>query len=245
MKLSIVTCTWNSRQFLPAAMDSVRRQTHADIECIFVDGGSDDGTLELIETMERPFKVLHGVRGGISRAMNEGLHAATGDVVAHLHSDDFYLHDTVVADVVAALEGRAAGWAFGRIVNVIDGRQVPESFTAPPYSRAALLRRNFIPHPATFVRRDWMAAAGGFDVGLRYAMDYDLWLRLSARGDPVCLPEALAAFRQHPGSLSSSNRLAAFLEDHEVRMRHVGPGLLDRLEHRARFMVRRARMRSA
>jgi hypothetical protein len=76
-------------------------------------------------------------------------------------------------------------------------------------------------------------------------MDYDLWLRLSARGDPVCLPEALAAFRQHPGSLSSSNRLAAFLEDHEVRMRHVGPGLLDRLEHRARFMVRRARMRSA
>ena len=59
--------------------------------------------------MERPFKVLHGVRGGISRAMNEGLHAATGDVVAHLHSDDFYLHDTVVADVVAALEGRAAG----------------------------------------------------------------------------------------------------------------------------------------
>ncbi|MGR6807352.1 glycosyltransferase family 2 protein [Sphaerotilus natans] len=245
MKVSIVTCTWNSRQFLPAAMDSVRRQTHADIECIFVDGGSDDGTLELIETMERPFKVLHGVRGGISRAMNEGLHAATGDVVAHLHSDDFYLHDTVVADVVAALEGCAAGWAFGRIVNVIEGRQVPESFTAPPYSREALLRRNFIPHPATFVRRDWMEAAGGFDVGLRYAMDYDLWLRLSARGDPVCLPEALAAFRQHPGSLSSSNRLAAFLEDHEVRMRHVGPGLLDRLEHRARFMVRRARMRSA
>lgn len=184
--------------------------------------------------------------GGISRAMNEGSHAATGDVVAHLHSDDFYLHDTV-ADVVAALEAVRRPF-FGRIVNVIDGRQVPESFTAPPYSRAALLRRNFIPHPATFVRRDWMAAAGGFDVGpvrdgLRSLAE------VSSRGAiRVCLPEALAAFRQHPGSLSSSaqTRLAAFLEDHEVRMRHVGPGLPNRLAHRARFCyASRTGMRSA
>lgn len=245
MKVSIITCTWNSRKFLPAALDSVRRQTHPDIECIFVDGGSDDGTLELIKTMDRPFRLLYGVGGGISTAMNAGLSAATGDVVAYLHSDDFYLHDSVVADVVSAFERSAAGWVFGRIMNVINGRQLAESFRPPPYSRAALLRRNFIPHPATFVRREWMLAAHGFDVGLRYAMDYDLWLRLSERGDPVCLPNALAAFRQHPGSLSSSNRLEAFLEDHDVRMRYVGSGLFQRVEHRVRFLIRRARIQSA
>jgi glycosyltransferase involved in cell wall biosynthesis len=244
MKISVVTCTWNSEPFLKASIASVLMQDHPDIEYIFVDGGSTDGTLERIAAL--PFKttVLHGVRGGISHAMNEGWRAATGDVVAYLHSDDYYLYNDVLSRVAVAMS-TGAGWAFGRIVRDIDDVQIPENFVAPAYTKYRLLRGNFIPHPATFVRLDWLERVGGFDESLKYAMDYHLWLKLAELGNPVVLPGALAAFREHTGSLSSNNRLAAMEEDYAIRQRRAGNDLLLRLENFVRFSVRKRRVLKA
>ena len=91
MKFSIVTCTWNSRSFIHQSVESVLGQTHSDIEFIFVDGGSDDGTLEYLRSVDRPKTILENVRGGIARAMNVGTQAAHGDVIMHLHSDAYLL----------------------------------------------------------------------------------------------------------------------------------------------------------
>ena len=91
----------------------------------------------------------------------------------------------------------------------------------PPYSRKRLVGRNFIAHPATFMRRDFFQKLGGFDTSLRYAMDYDLWLRASALTDAVYLDGYLTAFRRHAGSVSTANALAAFEEDHQVRLRQL------------------------
>lgn len=244
LTLSVITCTWNSAVYLPASIASVLAQDYPHIEYIFVDGGSTDGTLDQIAQVPIPTKVLHNVRGGISHAMNVGLKVATGDVVAHLHSDDYYLHPNVLSRAAAAMS-LGAGWSFGRIVRDIEGQQVPESYVAPTYSSKRLLRGNFVPHPATFVRRDWFDQVGGFDESLKYAMDYDLWLKLAEMGDPVVIDGALAAFREHPGSLSTTNRLAAMQEDYAVRKHHVSQNPLVRLEHLARFLVRRRRLQKA
>lgn len=240
---SVITCTWNSADYLPASINSVVSQDYPHIEYIFVDGGSDDGTLDLIQRIPREVKCVTSIRGGISRAMNQGIELATGDVIAHLHSDDYYLHPQVLSRVAQALETSGAQWCFGRIQSDIDGRLVPEGYEVPRYSYARLLKGNFIPHPATFVRRGALDAVGGFDQNLRYAMDYDLWLRLGRLAVPAQLGEPLTAFRRHAGSLSTGNPLAALEEDYAVRMRYADRSMLSRAYHGAYYLARRRRLK--
>ncbi|AGX87448.1 glycosyltransferase family 2 protein [Candidatus Symbiobacter mobilis] len=242
MQVSVITCTYNSEPFLADSIASVLAQTYPDIDYLFVDGGSTDGTLQRIAAIERPVRVVHEVRGGISHAMNVGLSEATGDVIAYLHSDDFYLDGAVLAKVVRAMEQHDVGWCYGRIESLREQKRMPENFVAPRYSAQCLLRGNFIPHPAAFVRRDWLERVGGFEENLRYAMDYDLWLKLARLGAPYELDEPLTVFRVHPGSLSSANRLAALREDLEVRLAHCGRRPWLWLESWLRYGVRRHRM---
>jgi glycosyltransferase involved in cell wall biosynthesis len=239
LTFSIITCTWNSASYLEESISSVLAQDYPNIEYIFVDGGSTDGTLEMIRALPRPYRLLENVRGGISRAMNEGIQIATGDVIAHLHSDDYYLSPTVLSKVADHLESSGRGWLFGRIMQDKSGTLHPEGFTSPAYSYASLLKRNFIPHPATFVRRELMRRTQGFETTLKYAMDYDLWLKLGLLSEPVQLDEPLAAFRVHEGSLSTKNRLAAMEEDFRVRLAHAGDNPLARAVHYTRYLVRR------
>jgi glycosyltransferase involved in cell wall biosynthesis len=242
MKISIVTCTWNSEPYLQACIDSVRAQDHPHIEHVFVDGGSTDGTLERIQALGDGVKWVTGERGGIARAMNVGVEMATGDYVAHLHSDDYYAAPDVVSKVVTALERQPAEWLYGRCATDIDGIVQPLSGAAPRYSFDAQMRRNLVSHPATFVRRDVMLELGGFDPQYKYAMDYDLWLKLARRGDPVQLDDLIAVFRFHAGSLSSSSPWGSHQECLKIRMRHETAGPLRQAEHCVRHVVRAARM---
>lgn len=239
LTFSIITCTWNSEPFLAQSIASVLAQDYSHIEYVFVDGGSSDGTLERIRALQRPYVLVENVRGGISNAMNAGAQVATGDVIAHLHSDDYYLRPDALSTVARQMESMDRGWLFGRIALDVGGDLRSENFVVPRYSPQRLLRGNFIPHPATFVRRHLFAQAGGFDTALKYAMDTDLWLKLARYGDPVQLDEALAAFREHAGSLSTSNRLAAMKEDFRVRLSHAGWSPVALAMHYARFLVRR------
>lgn len=247
LTFSIITCTWNSTAYLGESIASVLKQDYPHIEYIFVDGGSTDGTLEQIRSLQRPYRLLENVRGGVSRAMNEGLRAATGDVIAYLHSDDYYLRPDVLSKVAQHLESSGRKWLFGRTLSLVDGTLRADNYVVPRFSYPNLLRGNFIPHPATFVSRELMLRAGGFDAGLKYAMDYDLWLKLARMDEPVQLDEPLAVFREHEGSLSSSSRtrLAAMAEDFRVRLAYAGSNPLERLVHYARYFVRRRRVMHA
>lgn len=243
LTFSIVTCTWNSAAYLEESIASVLSQDYPHIEYIFVDGGSTDGTLERIRALDRPYTLLENVRGGVSNAMNAGLKAATGDVIAHLHSDDYYLNPHVLSTVDAYLRSTGRQWLFGRTMALQNGELIPDNYVSPRFSFANLLRGNFVPHPATFVRTDLMRRAGGFDTSLKYAMDYDLWLRLAPMAEPVQLDDAFTAFREHEGSLSYStqNRLAAMAEDMRVRLKYASTNPVSRAEHYARYFVRRQR----
>jgi hypothetical protein len=87
-----------------------------------------------------------------------------------------------------------------------------------------LLRGNIILHPATFVMRHAMMEIGGFDSKLKYAMDYDLWLRLGSNNHPLCLDKLLSCFRIHNGSLSSSKVAEAFAEEKRIRYEMLAKG---------------------
>jgi glycosyltransferase involved in cell wall biosynthesis len=223
MKISIVTCTWNSEPWLAQSIESVLAQDSPDIEYIFVDGGSTDGTLERIRALTRPYLLLENVRGGISRAMNEGIRVATGDVIAHLHSDDYYLSTQVLSKVAAAFNESSREWLIGRNMNDIGGILEPGVTRFVGYSpRRFAEGACFIPHPATFIKRSLFDRVGLFDERLRYAMDIDLWLRIGADGSsPLELTEYLTAFRMHSGSLSNANALASMRECYRVNLRYA------------------------
>lgn len=221
MKFSIVTCTWNSEPYLAQSIASVLAQDYPDIEYIFVDGGSTDGTLERIQSVARPVKLIRDVRGGISRAMNRGIAAATGDVIAHLHSDDYYLHPRVLSSVADALTSTGKNWAMGGCAAHRDGNLRPASPRRWPYSYFnSLTARVQPPHPATFVRREVWQELGVFDETIQLAMDIDLWLRIGRKHDPVVLDGDLAAFRVHPGSRSTANAWVAKTEEMRVRRKY-------------------------
>ncbi|MCL4701803.1 MAG: glycosyltransferase [Burkholderiaceae bacterium] len=242
MKFSIITCTWNSEPYLGDSIASVLAQDYPDIEYIFVDGGSTDGTIERIQAIPRDVVFVTGVRGGISRAMNEGIHLATGDVIAHLHGDDYYLHDKVLSLVADTLRSTGAGWVFGRNKRNRGGVVEDETWVVPRYSYRRLLKRNWIPHESTFVRRELYERVGGFSEKWKYGMDYDMWLRLGKVSEPVQLDACLAVFREHGGSFSSANPRPAFEEDFRIRMSHASHAPWSWTYHGLHYLVRRHRM---
>jgi glycosyltransferase involved in cell wall biosynthesis len=218
---SIVTCTWNSAATLADTLASVQRQTCQDVEHIFVDGGSTYGTLEMFAAYPGNTRVLRDVGGGISRAMNQGIIAATGEYVAHLHSDDYYAGDDVLETVAARFASERVDWVFGTVQVLKDGQLVPPYRLVPFSYRAFAAGRASVPHPAVFIRRSAFGRVGMFDETLKYAMDIDLWLRLGRVARPATVDRPLTVFRDHAGSVSSANKIKARQEEFAVRRRYM------------------------
>jgi glycosyltransferase involved in cell wall biosynthesis len=220
-KFSIVTCTWNSAATLADTLASVQRQTCQDVEHIFVDGGSTDATLDMIAAYPGNKRVLRDVGGGISRAMNQGIEAARGEYVAHLHSDDYYATDDVLELVAERFDREQVDWVFGTVQVLKDGRLVPPYAMQPFTYRSFAAGRASVPHPAVFIRRSAFERVGMFDEQLKYAMDIDLWLRLGKLARPATLDRPLTIFRDHAGSVSSANKIKARQEEFHVRKRYM------------------------
>lgn len=240
-RFTIVVCCWNSAQHIGDCIASIARQRHVDLEVVFVDGGSRDGTLELIAASGLPHRIVHGVDGGIARAMNVGILEARGDIVAHLHADDYYHDEHTLETVDEAFSAHPqTQWLYGRFLNDIDGQRQPPGYPFLPYSRHELLRRNLVPHVSTFVRRHAFARTGLFDARYRLAMDYDLWLRLSRSADALQLDQVLGVFRRHSQSSTTKHRYASFNEDFLVRFRHAPLRLWP--EFALRYLSRRLKL---
>lgn len=246
LKISVITCTWNSVATLAETLDSIARQTYLNLEQVFVDGGSTDGTLEMIAERCPDAIVLRDVRGGISRAMNQGVLHATGDVFCHLHSDDYFAaKDTLGKVAKRFLDNPACKWLYGSILIDKGGRVEQWDARHGPFSHKAYAMGSIsVAHPAVFMRRALFDEFGGFDETLKYAMDIDLWLRLGQRYQPEVLDEALTVFRDHPGSVSSANKLKARQEEWAVRRRYFGSAPVQTLVFGLRYLRRTRRLRA-
>jgi glycosyltransferase involved in cell wall biosynthesis len=222
MKFSIITITFNSKTYLEETIQSVLTQDYPDFEYIIVDGGSTDGTLDLVRKYADDDRICWKSEPdrGIADAMNKGIERAKGEIIAHLHSDDSYLPGALrqVADSFA--RHADARWLTGCLRHVNErGELLYDTRLKDDYSQESLLRRNLIGHPATFIRREVFDEVGGFDPTLRYAMDYDLWLRIALLYPVQPLAYLLATFRVHAESLSSRELLQAFSEEYQIRQR--------------------------
>ena len=194
-----------------------------------VDGGSTDGTVELLERASG-VRFVSEPDQGLADAMNKGIAMATGHLVGWLNADDVYLPGALRAVGEAAAAHPEAMWITGRCP-IIDGagNEIRKPVTAYKnallrhYSLPLYLTQNFVSCPSTFVRCAAYAEAGPLDVRYRYSMDYDLFLRIARKHDPLVLDRDLAAFRMDEGSLSMSGFERQF-EEHAEQARRHGAG---------------------
>jgi glycosyltransferase involved in cell wall biosynthesis len=191
MKLSIITVCYNSAATIERAMASVLSQNYPDVEYIVIDGGSSDGTVDIIKKYRD--RIAHFVSekdAGIYDAMNKGIALATGDIVGILNSDDRYADDSVLSVVMAAFAG--GGNSSDAPVDAVYGniayfqKETPSTFfrfwKAGIFSRAKMRNGWMPPHPAFFVRRAWYEQHGNFRLDFGTAADYELLLRFMLAG---------------------------------------------------------------
>ena len=224
MTFSIITPTFNSRKFLEETIESVLYQEDADFEYIIVDGGSTDGTLDIIKRhAEKDSRIcwLSEPDEGIADAFNKGISIAKGEIVGIINSDDSYLPETLRLVAESAVSHPDCEVFHGDIVRLDQTGK--ELFVLKPLNvETSVWREMPVNHPATFVRRQAYDKIGGFDVALRYAMDYDMVLRLYNAGCRFCyIEESLAAMRY--GGASDASFVKGLLEVFNVSVREGCP----------------------
>lgn len=230
---TIVTPTFNAIATIRETLASIAAQDYAGpVEHVVVDGGSTDGTVELLaaEAAAGRLRFVSEPDDGLSDAFNKGVAMATGELVGWLNADDVY-EPGALAAVASALEASpGAEWAVGRCGIVgEDGRESRRVVTAYKdfllrhYSFGLHLTNNFVSSPATFVRRSVLEEIGALDVRFVYSADYDLWLRLGKRGAPAFARAPVARFRMGEGSLSITGFETQFRE-HAQNARENGEG---------------------
>jgi glycosyltransferase involved in cell wall biosynthesis len=238
--ISIITCTRNSSAYLGQLLDSVLEQILQPSEHIFVDSESEDETLDLIaryaELTSCEVVVVKCPPRGISNAMNIGASVATGNFLMHLHSDDMLFDKDSLLAVKTRLELEPVTWLTGECEYIdATGENVGKG-PEYAYSRGNLLKRNFISHPSTFISRKVFIDSGGFDESLHYAMDYDLWLRISICEKLTRMPNFVSKFRVHEQGASSGNSREMRKEDLFVRLRYTR-GRFNRLKARGVYAL--------
>jgi glycosyltransferase involved in cell wall biosynthesis len=219
--VSAVIPSYNSARYLAQAIGSVRAQRRPVDEIIVVDDCSSDDSARLAASLGARC-LSTGKNGGPARARNAGIEAARGDVIAFLDADDWW--DPGHTEAVIGLLERfpEAGVAFSRIRRCgawsgESARFIPEH--QPMDVFRVSLRDNIVPQMAVAVRRDALLAAGGYDETMRYAEDYDLWLRLARRHVPfVCTHEVTANYRGHD-SQATEQPLELIRGAYEARQR--------------------------
>ena len=184
MKISIITATFNSAATIRDTIESVLRQTHPDWELIIKDGGSKDSTLEICRELSEKaggrMKIISSPDRGIYDAMNQGVEAATGDVVGLLNSDDFYTSDNVLATIAEAFENGDMDAVYGDIHYVKDGSldKCVRYYSSEHFSRGRMMYGYMPAHPSFYCRREVYQKYGLFDTSFKVAADFEQLLRL-------------------------------------------------------------------
>ena len=237
MKVTIITPSYNQVDYISDTIKSVVSQP-VELEYLIMDGASVDGSVDTIKSFAKLYpKQIHFISkkdAGQVDAINQGLRQATGDVIAYLNSDDYYLPQALKKVIEYFSSHPDKQWVYGQCL-VSDPRFNWTFFLKriwPVYLHPIFLKGfNTLNQPAVFIRKELVDKVGLFDPQLRYAFDYDYWLRcLKVAGTPGFLNSPLAVFRIHKSAKGSLHFDKQFDEDFTV-LKHHFPATPARLLH--------------
>ncbi len=181
LKVSIITVCLNSASTIEGTIRSVINQTYPHIEYIIIDGGSADGTAEIVKKYHNNIACWVSEKDkGIFDAMNKGIKLATGDIIGILNADDIYADEKVIEDVTKTILGKQVDTCYGDLVYVAKENldKVVRCWKSSEFHTQAFKRLWLPPHPTFFVKRDVYAHCGSFDLDFPIAADYELMVRI-------------------------------------------------------------------
>lgn len=218
--VSIVTPCLDPGGRLVRCLESVASQTYPRVEHIVVDGGSTDGTVELLR--QRGVRFVSEADGGQAQAINKGFGLASGDWLGWLNADDALTPRSLELAMAAAARTPSAGWIYGRCE--IRQGSVSSIFEPPArVDRRTVEERNLFAQPGTLVARWALDRVGPLDERFHLVMDFDLWLRLiDARAPAVYVPEVLAVFEIHADSKTGTVPMREWELENAVAMLRRG-----------------------
>lgn len=213
-KISIIIPSFNKVGFISRTLDSIISQNYRNLEIIIQDGGSTDGTLDVVKEYARKYPEIirweSGKDNGQLEAINKGAKKATGEIISYINADDLYKKHAFEGVARKYKENRNSLWFMG-FSDMIDGKGDRIANLAVFYKKIlALLNKypllllvNYIMQPAVFLTKTAFVKYGPFTGTERFVTEYDLWLKLGLIQMPAVIPLEIASFRMSGGNISS------------------------------------------
>lgn len=219
VKISIITVVLNNRLFIKDAIESVINQQQVNLEYIVIDGGSSDGSMDIINSYKNNIDIiLSEADDGIYDAMNKGLKFATGDIIGFLNADDFYADNTVLQQVVNSFTNNVVHALYADLdyVSRINKHKIVRKWRSGAYHKNKFTLGWMPPHPTFFAHKQVFQNFGGFNKKLQMAADYELMLRFLYFNNisVFYLPQVIIKMRLGGQSNRSfGNRILANIDD--------------------------------
>ena len=245
--ISIVTPSFNQGSFLEKTILSVLGQDYPNIEFIVIDGGSTDGSDDIIKKHEK--QIAHWISEpdtGQSNAINKGFAKASGEILAWLNSDDLLMPSAIKIAANYFMEYPDIGVVYGDRLHIDFKGNVIGMNQGPSYKQN-MFKRNFtLPQETVFFRKEIFQKIGGLDESLHFAMDFDLWCKMSEVTNMRHIPFFMGCFREHESAKSiavhhsKENNAIKYLKEHEdVYKRHFSGSLPTPVKMRWYRLLRR------
>jgi glycosyltransferase involved in cell wall biosynthesis len=223
MRLFIVVPSYNQGRYIERSLKSVLDQNYPDLEFWIIDGGSTDGTLDLLRRYEDRLRWISEKDDGQSDAVNKGWARCTGEVIGWTNSDDTYESGSFEAVMKVFREHPEVDFVCGDC-NVIDDEDyVLRTFKGGPFNVRDHIRQGFcdVYNRAVFYRRSLLDRVGFLDTSLYYATDYDLFCRMGQAATPYHIPQALGNLRHQEDAKTRTGQRKMIQESRKVRSKYM------------------------
>lgn len=204
-RISIVTPSFNSKEYLERAIESVVNQNYPNLEHIIIDGGSNDGTLHLLNKYKQKITWISEPDNGQGDALNKGFQMSTGEIIGWLNADDTYQPKTIWEAIKYFQSNPNVDLLYSHF-NFIDGKeQIYYTNCVPRFSLEKLLYGNIVPNAGMFFRKQVIEKVGGINPNLHYVLDWEFVLRIALKCKLLQIDKVWGNFRIVPGTKSVEN----------------------------------------
>lgn len=249
MKFSIITPSFNQGEYLQQCVDSIISQEgDFELEYFVMDGGSEDNSIDILKDTEKKLKNNPKITfywqskkdNGQVDALNQGLVKATGDIIAYINSDDYYLPGAFNTAAGYFISHPNSQWLVGNCQ--VSDKKFNWTFWLKHIwpihiFKSALLVFNTINQPSVFLRKTLIDKVGLFNPNYHYAFDYDYWLRCQKHSLPGRIYNNLSVFRIQPNSKGNTGYKKQFEEDFEIFNKNTTNLFLKTLHNIGKWLV--------
>ena len=211
-RIGIVTPTYNMAGFLEETITSVLSQDYPNLDYVVMDGGSKDGTVEILRKYDGKLRWCSEPDKGQGDAINKGWHALTGDIFAYINADDIYLPNALSTIADHFKRNPGVGMIYGEAYHVDVKGKILDRYPTQPFDLGTLNNQCYVCQPAAFLLREAYANAGMIDVNMHFALDYDLWIRVAKKYGVRKVDDYLATSRMHLDNKTLSSRRKVYQE---------------------------------